>query len=88
MPGLAFRDIKYRERGEGEIGAEVVRAFHDELSCALLEGFWVFGTKYLFEKGIRSGFYSGPQSGDEPSRDSFYICDKVGAHLVTSKSNN
>lgn len=32
MPGLAFRDIKYREREEGEIGAEVVCAFHDKLA--------------------------------------------------------
>lgn len=49
MPGLAFRDIKYREREEGEIGAEVVCAFHDKLAWAPLQGF-VFGSKGLFDE--------------------------------------
>lgn len=29
MPGLAFRDINYGEREEGEIGAEVACSFNE-----------------------------------------------------------
>lgn len=76
MPGLAFRDINYGEREEGEIGAEVACSFNDKLVCAQCS----VSARVLFHHN-KNGIWVLLRR----RRRFLYVCEEVGPHLVTSE---